>query len=112
MRFKIDIDCTPAEARTFFGLPDLEPMQQEILKEVENRIKKRLALTDGQRDSILTHLLQGNDLSRWGLANAVTRASQDIEDYDQATELEKLGGKVIELSGREWSQIASSSEVA
>ncbi len=46
MRFKIDIDCTPAEARTFFGLPDLEPMQQEILKEVENRIKKRLALTD------------------------------------------------------------------
>jgi hypothetical protein len=35
------------------------------------------------------------------LANAVTRASQDITDYDQATELEKLGGKVIELRGTE-----------
>lgn len=65
-------------------------------------LQKRLALTDGQRDSILTHLLQGNDLSRWGLANAVTRASQDAPDYDQATELEKLGGRVVELTGDAW----------
>ncbi len=68
-------------------------------------LQKSLALTDGQRDSVLTHLLQGNDLSRWGLANAVTRAGQDVEDYDEATELEKLGGTVIELNAQDWRRI-------
>jgi hypothetical protein len=70
-------------------------------------LQKRLALTDNQRDSILTHLLQGNDLSRWGLANAVTRAGQDSEDYDEATELEKLGGRVVEMSHQDWVRTAT-----
>ena len=73
-------------------------------------LQRRLALTDHQRDSILTHLLQGNDFSQWGLANAVTRVSQGIEDYDEATDLEKLGGRVIELSGPDWRRIGKSSE--
>ena len=38
------------------------------------------------------------------------RLRQDIMDYDQATELEKLGGKVIELSGQDWSRVGKSSE--
>ena len=75
-------------------------------------LQKRLAMTDGQRDSVLTHLLQGNDLSQFGLANAVTRASQGVEDYDKATELDKLGGRVIELSGQDWRQIAGEAEAA
>jgi hypothetical protein len=47
----------------------------------------------------------GSVSGQYGLANAVTRSSQDIHDYDQATELEKLGGKVIELNDKEWSRI-------
>jgi hypothetical protein len=70
-------------------------------------LQKRLALTDGQRDSVLTHLLQGNDLTRWGLANAVTRASQGLADYDEASELEKLGGRVIELDRRDWRSVSA-----
>ena len=38
----------------------------------------------------------GNDLSHYGLVNAVTRASQDIEDYNRATELERIGGVLLE----------------
>ena len=87
-----------------------EKIEQPI--ETVHILQKRLALTDHQRDSILTHLLQGNDLTQWGLANAVTRASQGVEDYDEATELEKLGGRVIELSGRDWGQIAGEAEAA
>ncbi|HTJ63641.1 MAG TPA: DUF6489 family protein [Alphaproteobacteria bacterium] len=37
MKVNIEIDCTPEEARTFFGLPDVGPMQARILKEVEER---------------------------------------------------------------------------
>ena len=35
------------------------------------------------------------DCSQYGLINAVTRASQDIEDYGRATELERLGGELL-----------------
>jgi ABC-type dipeptide/oligopeptide/nickel transport system permease subunit len=38
MKVTIDIDCTPQEARQFFGLPDVQPMQQAILAEMEKRM--------------------------------------------------------------------------
>lgn len=38
MKVNIQIDCTPKEARTFFGLPDLEPMQQTVLDEMQRRM--------------------------------------------------------------------------
>ncbi len=37
MKVTIDIDCTPQEARQFFGLPDVEPMQKAVLAEMERR---------------------------------------------------------------------------
>ena len=47
-----------------------------------------------EASGILGHLAAGGNLSRWGFANAVTRYAQDVESYDRATELEKLGGKL------------------
>ncbi len=38
MKITIDIDCTPAEARQFMGLPDLEPLQKAALAEIEKRM--------------------------------------------------------------------------
>jgi len=37
MKVTIDIDCTPEEARRFFGLPDVQPMQKAIMEEMEKR---------------------------------------------------------------------------
>ncbi len=37
MKVTIDIDCTPEEARQFLGLPDVRPMQQAVLAEMEKR---------------------------------------------------------------------------
>ena len=46
MKIKLDIDCTPEELRGFFGLPDVKPMQEQLLKEVEERLRAGLnALT-------------------------------------------------------------------
>ncbi len=33
----MEIDCTPEEARAFFGLPDVAPMQERLMREVEER---------------------------------------------------------------------------
>lgn len=70
-------------------------------------LKKKETLTDEQGSGILKHLITGGDLSQWGLANAVTRYSQDVESYDTATDLEALGGKIIDLSPKEWSAIST-----
>ena len=37
MKVTIDIDCTPAEARAFFGLPDLEPVNAVVVEELKKR---------------------------------------------------------------------------
>jgi hypothetical protein len=37
MKVTVEIDCTPAEARQFLGLPDVEPLQAAVMKEVERR---------------------------------------------------------------------------
>ena len=46
MKVKIDIDCTPEEARSFFGLPDVKPMQDAMMKEVEERLKANVQAMD------------------------------------------------------------------
>jgi hypothetical protein len=46
MKFKIDIDCTPEEARTFFGLPDVKPLQEALMPEVEERLRGTLKAMD------------------------------------------------------------------
>ena len=69
-------------------------------------LQKKAGLTDDERGGIMRHLITGGDLSQWGLANAVTRHSQDVAGYDRATELEVLGGTIIELDPRDWKAIA------
>ena len=46
MKISLDIDCTPEELRGFFGLPDVKPMQEQLLKEVEERLRADLKALD------------------------------------------------------------------
>ena len=46
MKVKIDIDCTPQEARAFFGLPHLEPMQDALLGRIQERLSEHLDARD------------------------------------------------------------------
>lgn len=67
---------------------------------------KALDIRDLEKPSILRHLIEGADLSQYGLFNAVTRAAEDLTDYDRATDFERMGGKVIELGRDDWRRIA------
>jgi Domain of unknown function (DUF932) len=67
----------------------------------------RFGLTEPERGSVLRALVEGGDLSRYGLANAITRASQDADDYDRATDLERLGGQITALPRSAWQDIAT-----
>lgn len=76
------------------------------LMQVVEVTANKFALPEANKHSILTHLIQGGDLSQWGLCNSVTRTANDQNSYEVATELERVGGKILELSRQEWKVIS------
>ena len=50
MKFTINIDCTPQEARAFFGMPDVEPLNNMVVSEMTRRAKDQMdTLADPER---------------------------------------------------------------
>ena len=41
------------------------------------------------------------------MLNAVTRTAEDIESYDRATEIERLGSSVLYLPTSTWREVAT-----
>jgi hypothetical protein len=39
MKFPVNVDCTPTEAREFIGLPNVAPMQDRLIEELEKRMR-------------------------------------------------------------------------
>jgi len=42
MKVNIEIDCTPLEARQFFGLPDLGPMQTAVMDRLQQQMMSNI----------------------------------------------------------------------
>lgn len=42
MKISINIDCTPEEARAFFGLPDLTSVNRVVTEALEQRVKDNI----------------------------------------------------------------------
>ena len=49
MKIHLDIDCTPEEARAFLGLPDVAPMQQAVMEEMQKRMMANLAVMEPEQ---------------------------------------------------------------
>lgn len=69
-------------------------------------LSSRYLLNQQERGGVLRHLIEGADLSGYGLVNAVTGFAQEVQDYDRATEFEAIGGKLVEQSAAEWNALA------
>ena len=68
---------------------------------------ERYGLTKETQTGILTHLINGGDLSRYGYLNAVTAQAQDEEDYELGATLERLGGQILEMPRVEFQRLAA-----
>lgn len=42
MKVTIEIDCTPSEARRFLGFPDFEPLQDALMKRLEQQALEQM----------------------------------------------------------------------
>lgn len=74
MKINVEVDCTPEEARAFLGLPDLRPMQDRLLAEMQERMSTSLRALDPQEIARLwlTPNLKGFET----LMEAMTRMGQ------------------------------------
>ena len=46
MKFKIEIECPPDEAREFFGLPDVEKLNNMMMAKIQEKMTNQINLMD------------------------------------------------------------------
>lgn len=85
-----------------FIASDSDKIAPETTREnIVKRAAEQFTLTQDEQDRVLVHW-DANESSRYGLIRAITRSAEDHPDYDRATELETLGGVLVDLGPREW----------
>lgn len=80
-------------------------METKDIPGVVRLASREFHITDEESTGVLQHLIEGKDLTLYGLSNAITRHSQDVESYDRATELESIGYNVLSMPARQWNRI-------
>ena len=43
MKINVEVDCTPAEARAFMGLPDVAPLNEHLVSEMQKRMDANIS---------------------------------------------------------------------
>jgi hypothetical protein len=46
MQVTVNVECSPEEARAFMGLPDVRPMQEALMKDLEDRLRANMTAMD------------------------------------------------------------------
>ena len=46
MKIRIDVDCTPEEARAFLGLPEVAPMPAAVMEKIQEQLMSNLSAMD------------------------------------------------------------------
>lgn len=73
--------------------------------EVIEVLCQKVGVSETEKGGILRSLIEGGDLSAWGMLNAVTAQAHVARDYDRAVELEAAGGQLLDLDKKEWKRI-------
>ena len=81
------------------------PLVERPVKAVEV-LAKTVGFTQEEGESILERLIREGDYSKYGMLNAVTNLANDTDSYDRASELEFIGGQILDLSPTQWERVA------
>ena len=101
MKVQDTVRCAVDEAKFMLTVNKMReameiPIENDPVQAVEV-LADKFMLTQAERGDVLRQLFIGGDTSRYGLLNAVTAASRLAPDYERATELERIGGEILEL---------------
>lgn len=86
----------------------IRPMQEAAGNKIEGKPQAAVEVVvdwygfnDDQQAQMLDNLIKGKDFTHWGIVNAVTAMAHDEEDYDYATELQSIGGELLQLEKKD-----------
>ena len=63
---------------------------------------KQFGLSSSDKKNISSNFISARDYSKWGFVNAITEAANDSTNYESATNLEELGGRVLSFPEYRW----------
>ena len=95
---------------------DLKLLQETTTRKIPSgnidgsvkEVAKTFSLIDDEKNDVLSRLIEGGDLSQWGMAQAVTNiANDETHSYDRVIELERIGGKILDLNKSQWTAISN-----
>lgn len=49
MKITVNVECTPEEARRFLGLPDVQPLQDAVMQQMQDRVMNSLSAMDPEQ---------------------------------------------------------------
>lgn len=80
-----------------------------IMKPVETieNVTKRFNLASHLQEHIMENMAKEHDLTRYGLVNGITALAHRLDNLDAQYEVEKVGARIIELSTKEWKELAA-----
>jgi hypothetical protein len=81
MKFNINVECTPEEARRFIGLPDVTPLNERLVEEMGNRMEQNLSLMspEAMMQSWMSIGAQAQDAFLKLMTSAATGASRGLK---------------------------------
>ena len=93
MKIHLDIDCTPEEARAFLGLPDVAPMQDALMAELQKRMMANLQAMEPEQlfKTWLPAGLQGWEQLQKAFWTQMSAAGRDTRPGDKSAGDKKEG---------------------
>ena len=72
---------------------------------VVNLAANEFGISDTEEAGVLEHLMESEDMTRFGLASAVTRQSVSSESYERATDLEEISYRMLTMPTSQWERM-------
>ena len=82
MKIHVDLDITPEEMRRFLGLPDVAPLQKELMEKLRERMEAGIA--DHDPVKLMEPFLTGNMKSFENLQNLFFGSLAKKRDSDSS----------------------------
>ena len=78
MKVTINIECTPEEARSYMGLPDVQPLQKEMMKIMRDKTLENLKRMEpeGMMQMMNQGVGQMNELFKSAMMGSVSPKSE------------------------------------
>jgi hypothetical protein len=79
MKFTVNVECSPEEARRFMGLPDVTPINEKLVEEMQARMEANIKLMSPETmmSSWMSVGTQAQDAFVKLMTSGVTAASRE-----------------------------------